>query len=352
MKILLVDILSPIGHINYNKGLIRALQNDCYEVSFCAAEIIVEKVRQVYLVNTYVIPNELFLSSMGNTSRILRPFIWRKRLYKWLNGKIEFFNEYDYVLFTSSEPVVLACLSHKFSKRNGFVDHGIGKVGTSLLYRVCYKYFLNKNTDIIVLEEYISSYISSVLKKKICVVYHPVFTKELGSVERFHSSCPRIVFAPSGGNDPNFIDELIKHETELPSDIRIVLRSSKRSFKSDKLFVYCEYLGEQEYYECMQKAAAILIPYESSYNYRTSAIFFEAISNRIPVLIYANNTLVELAKKFPKVSFLIFSIGDIANTVSNLPNIDDSSFKEVIDSYSDDVIAKQFRIVFNRNYGA
>lgn len=352
MKVLLVDILSPKGHINYNKGLIRVLQKEGYDVSFCASEYMVEKVSEVYSVEMYVIPNGLFLSSMGNLPRILRPFIWRIKLYKWLKNRVVFFDGYDYILFTSSEPVVLAFLSQKISKRNGFVDHGIGKVGTSLLYRICYKYVLNANTDIIVLEEYISSFVNSVLQKDSHVVYHPVFTNDLCTKTIRCQDFPRLVFAPSGGNDSTFLEVLIKNEVKFTDNIKIVARSSNRCYNSDTLSIYCDYLGEQEYYKYMQDAVAILIPYESSYNYRTSAVFFEAISNKKPVIIYANNTLVELAKKFPKVAFLISSFEDIIKTVLTLPKINDSSFKEVIDSYSDDIIAKQIQNVFNRNYEA
>ena len=341
MNILIIDILSPSGHVNYNKGIIRALREPENTISFWAQKDMVYKVCGSDNIETKVIPDELFLnySKKLSTSKFA-PIIWRYALMRWYKINASQINKFDYVLFTSAEPLVVAFISWRIKTRCGFIDHGIGKIEISLLYKWSYKYLLRKNIDVITLEEYISEYVNKVIHKQTRILYHPIFVKD-------HISTPSetdedLIFAPSGGNDVEFIQDLYSKKGLISGKIKIVIRNSQFQYIGDRLIIYSKPLQSDEYYDYMSKAICILIPYEKTYNYRTSAIFFEAMTNGKPVIILRNNTLSHLAMKFPRVAFLINSCDEIENVLNQIRDINKQEFANVLNHYSDQVILKQF----------
>ena len=343
MILLIVDVLSPKCHVNYNKGLIRVLEKGGHMVTFVGQKNLVEALPRSEERVFRIIPDDCFIDySKTLPNNFFRPLVWRIRLIRWIIRNKKDFDKYDYVLFSSSEPFVISLCSIYLKTRHGFVDHGIGKIGESPLYRYSYKYLLNKSTDIWVLEEYIAEYVKDVLKRKVKVMYHPVFTSDVYAVTKNTHNDNIVLFAPSGGNDEAFINYLKIASESLPDNYKIIIKGRGMEYEDEKVKVYSNHLSNEQYYRYINESAAILIPYESSYNYRTSAVFFEAMAAQKPVLIWDNNTLVQFASKFPKVSFLFHEICEIPNIMSRIGNIDSSSYKEILEYYSDENILKQF----------
>lgn len=342
MKILIIDMLSPKGHVNYNKGLIRILEKGKHSVTFIAQKDLVEELYGNKNRESQIIPNDCFLDySETLSNNFFRPIIWRKRLINWICRHRNEYNRYDYVLFSSAEPFVISWCSRHIKTRHGFVDHGIGKVGESLLYKFCYKYLLNKNTDTWVLEEYIAEYVKNIINRKILVMYHPIFSPYVEKTT-VNQNKQVILFAPSGGNDVAFVDSLISSSRTFPNNYKIIIKGRGKEYEDENVKVYSGHLNSDLYYRYFNESSAILIPYESTYNYRTSAIFFEAMAAQKPVLILDNNTLVQFASKFPKVTFLFHDISDIPKVMSKIGIIESSSYKEILEYYSDENILNQF----------
>lgn len=341
MKILLIDILSPNGHVNYNRGLLRALNNRGYSITFCSEKIMLEKVCCGFNIKTQIIPDTLFHLDLSSLyKRIIRPFKWRYLLIKWYFSNAMYINKFDYVLFTSAEPFVISFISRFIKVRCGFIDHGIGKIAESKLYKISYKYLLGDNIDIITLDDYINLFVESLLKRPSHVIYHPIYESEQS--KSTHNPVENIIFAPSGGNDQEFIKELLLKKDSIPNKFKIIIRTSGDSFESDRLVIYNKSLPSEVYYKYMNTSAAILIPYEKTYNYRTSAIFFEAMANNKPVIILNNNTLAQIVLKHSKVAFLIDSVEDLDKAFNLTRNIKAQEFKNVLEQYSDEIIHYQF----------
>lgn len=349
MKILLIDILSPYGHVNYNRGLIRVLNNRGNSITFCSERKMLEDVCLGYNIGTKTIPNSLFFIDASNwLKRAFRPLKWRSRLIGWYFANAKFINQFDYVLFTSAEPFFISFISRFIRVKCGFVDHGIGKIADSFLYRMSYKYLLSNNVDILTLEEYINDFVTGILKRSSYVLYHPIYINNNKSIKPQDLE-ENIIFAPSGGNDLEFIKELQQKVDFIPSNFKIIIRSSDYTFENDRLIVYNKTLSRETYYNYMSMAAAILIPYENTYNYRTSAIFFEAMANNKPVLILNNNTLAQFAKKFSKVAVLINSSEELEDAFYQTRNIEIHEYQNVLEQYSDIIIQNQFMNLCQRN---
>lgn len=109
----------------------------------------------------------------------------------------------------------------------------------------------------------------------------------------------KIIFAPGFSNEESFIEYLINNKSLIPEGFKIVLRSRKRNAIFDNLVVYNSRITDKEYYGTMINSSYILLPYEETYNYKTSGVFFESAHFNKPLLLNSNNTLKNYNDTYP-----------------------------------------------------
>ena len=297
-KILIVDPLSYSGHVNYNQGIIRAaIQNyDCdVLVNYSVTEKLINKgIPCTRFITPY--PDswniEKLSKRMGKLAYNIafRCYFLRVLLRVLFNCK-----KYDAVIITCIDVYAFAIISWLFRRKTLVIDHGIGRIKDSMMYRNAWL-MINKNITIVVLENFIKDMVESQLpSRKVLVIRHPLPVPAKVS-ERYNKENKIIVFAPSASNDDLFLQDL-KHR-KIPTGIKIIAKSNTIDFTSENVIIYKGFLSKNDYDRCLYISDYILLAYEPSYNYRISAVLFEAIALGKKILLLSNNTLKNYAKIF------------------------------------------------------
>lgn len=343
-KVLYIDILSPSGHKNYNEGILRILSRS-YQVDVCMRKDLRQRINNNYYNNCYDLNERLFRDIIASkiSSRFFIGVLWRINLFKWiLSTYRKIIKSYDIIFFSSAEPLSISMASLITTSPFSFVDHGICKVTTSRSIRFYYKYLLSCRANVCVMEPFIKEKLSRYGISNVSVVYHPL---PIITVEQKKQRDILTIFAPSGGNCPNFISQLITEYQKIPNGVKIVIRSSSVSFNNDRLEVYNKTLDGSSYKKIFSTSDVILLPYGPIYNYRTSALLFEALCYKKLVFILGNNTLTHYAFKYPSVVKSFKAIDDLMLLASNIEYVADDEFSKIKSDYSDDVILQQLNCI-------
>ena len=346
MRILIVDPLSFYGHVNYNYGIIDAI-SEKYE-----CDVIVNEYQCEQLINKginsnkflKVYPNKWNIAELSKKyNKILYHILYRYYFLKIVYCAIKQKNNYDFVLFTSIEITSFVLLSMFFNEKTAIVDHNIGKIKKSNLYNLSWR-LCNNKIKIVVLEDFIRDMVlSEIPTKKVFVVHHP-----LPSQTMIYTNLPKddkiVVFAPSNSNDEGILEQVVKEK--MSSKIFVYAKSHKLRYKTKNIEISPDFISNEMYSELMGKADFILLPYESSYNYRISAVLFEAIVRNKKVILLNNNTLSFYKDIFPQNIILIDNSDFISEIVNgNLYKcfIDNSS----LDKYKKESLVSQFSSIIS-----
>ena len=353
-RILYVDLLSPVGHVNYDMNMLRLMKNH-YEVDVIIRQSMLSQIPDEFYHLGEACPDKIFPDTWTGkiTNRLFFVLKWRFYQFSFIKSIIKNrCQNYDYIFFSSIDiySFAIASLLDK-NRKLTFVDHGIYRLkGKSV--RFFYKYILNKNTKIIALEEYIAHHMKeSGVLNNIFVIHHPLPKIKKQQLQSIVVKDRYFVFAPSTSNDEFFINDLITQASSIPSNVSLQIRSNSRNYNSDKLIVYNKRIAIESFDNLFEKADYILLPYESSYNYRTSAILFESLSKGKRVLLWGNNTLMEYFKNFPNCVCLFNDVKDLLEKLNRVGNIE-YDCKEIscfLSCYSDDYITEQIKKAFE-NY--
>lgn len=346
MKILLVDLISPKGHVNYDKGVLRCLQ-PLGDVDFCAYSKLCNSIPANYYTNLVPYPNELYVEDLSKSQNgLFFKISWRYNLIKFIKSVISR-SSYDFVVFSSIEIISFSLATKLYKVSNvAFIDHGIGKIFESIVPYFFYKYVLDSQVKMLVMEDYIAEKIRNRhIFFNIFTVKHPlpIFSK----ANNKGCKSPAIVFAPSGNNSSGFIQQLIEESLNIPDGIKIIIKSIGQSYENEKLSVYNGELSQTDYENYIKNSSYILIPYESNYNYRISAIIFEAIQMRKKILLLNNNTLRYNALLYPGLFETFNDINGFLKINFNNRELDKKDFDRYIKDYSDEKIIEQLKkIIF------
>lgn len=315
-RILLVDPLCYKGHVNYNAGIIRALSL-YYDCDIIVNEFFCKQLREKGISDEkfiYVYPNEWNIETLSkNKSKVYYHLAFRFYFIKLLFGVFRVRKNYDAVFLTCVDIYSYALLSWLLGNNIYVVDHGIGSLVDNKLYRLAWK-ITCKHTNIIVLEEFIKQMVMKVLcGRNVYVVKHPLPEKRQDAIRQEGNKTHYLIFAPSASNDETFLHKL--SESVIPSTISIVAKSNSFEFDNDIVKIYNKYLPKSEYDYLLSNSDYILLPYESSYNYRISAIMFEALCMGTPVLLLNNNTLSNYGKTFKDKVHLFEDVEDMIGKI-------------------------------------
>jgi len=350
-KVLYADPISYNNHYGYNYNNIRILSKICnlslfvkenyintdsLEIEECffwdkkyCWDNIPHKTRLSYFIRT----GHSFLHNLRKILRLLKK------------------NKYD-LLIISCVDIALFSVATKFIKKNNiaFVDHGIYLSLERKYVKKSWK-MLNKRLKVCALEAYFFPYIREELKIKneIYLLRHPLNFNSKKTVASLGNKA-FVFFAPSSSNPVSFARELKKKETLIPQNIRIVCNGDF-DYVGDNLLVYSGKLPRDEYDEYFCKASGIIIPYDSSYNYRTSGVIFDSIVNKKPVIIQKGNTLSYYTSRYPSIFIPYDGYQELIEVISKKQIIiNPSCFDEFIKEYNDNEIRNEFLDLLNGRF--
>lgn len=349
-KILIVDPLSYKGHANYDYGIIRIISS-IFDYGIIINSSVAEFIKGKGISdNTFerVYPDEWSLALLSKRMhKLFYHIAYRYYYLRLLLITLLVAKKYDYILFLRVDPFIFSIFSYFFGNNCYVVDHGAGSIESDKLYRFAWR-ITNSKVKIIVLENFIQEMVNKTLKKhSVYVVKHPLpalpSINEKGNVHI--RGLYTTIFAPSGSNDEKFVQSLLS--SKIPSDVKIVIKSAKTSFSSLNLMVYSHFLTIGEYNDFFRESDIILLPYEPSYNYRISAVLFEALTMNKVVFILSNNTLKYYKDVFGDSVVVFDSLEDMFSKIQHIDRAISLNNKKLLKDYSDDAIAKELYAIFN-----
>ncbi len=342
IKCVYIDIISSNEHKNYNNGLLRNLPSNI-SVDICAKKNYISK--QVVPYENYIsIPDRYIYKYEEN--RKFTPFYMRwktSQTYYWINKNLDF-GKYDIIIWAYTEIITFWITSKKWKQRVLFMDHLVGKIKDSQICRWFFKH-IRKEYEFIAFENYIADFLKNEIKikNKIYVVRHPLPEMNLEQVKL--QKTDQYIFAPALSNDEKFIDFLIENERKIPKEIRIIIRSKKRSCELERLIVYQDRLSQEEYLTGILNCEMILIHYGDNYNFRTSGVLYEAVKCNKPVCMYCSNTLNNYQINYPQIIFPFYNNNEFLNgilgTLKKAKSINSEDFKNILKDYSDEIIKEE-----------
>lgn len=341
-KILLIDPLCYKGHVNYNAGIIRAL-SFYYDCDIIVNKFIYDQLRAKGFNKDkfiHVYPNEWNIETLSkNKNKVFYHLAFRFYFIKLLFEVVRVKRNYDAVFITCVDIYSYAFISWLLGNNIYVVDHGIGSLVDNKLYKLAWK-ITCKHTNIITLEGFIKQMVKKDLgRSNVFVVKHPLPEKKQETNRQEGYKTHYLIFAPSASNDESFLHKL--SESVIPSTISIVAKSNSFEFDNGIVKIYNKYLPKSEYDYLLSNADYILLPYEPSYNYRISAIMFEALCMGTPILLLNNNTLKNYGEIFKERVHLFEDVEDMLGIIgcSSEFNCTDDD----LDDYSDISIANSIK---------
>ncbi|MEN1968866.1 hypothetical protein WMZ97_12435 [Lentibacillus sp. N15] len=344
-------MLSPVGHKNYNFNLLNIIVENCdvdtvFESGYLNDfEGINNKINR-----SYDIPEKYLPKSISNKKGLIYKVLYRYNLYKavkWV-GKLVKKNDYDLILFTGIDIISFSLATKRVVKRYVFVDHAITYLDKNKVKRYFWQH-LNPKIQAIAMEEYIKVYLKENLKvkNKVWILKHP-----LPTIKKYNNTAKenKIIFAPSGSNDEDFVSYLIENSDRIKG-YKIIIKSKKQSINLKKLEVYNKRITNEEYYNLMSNCDYILLPYNSNYNYRVSGVFFEAVVFNKRCIISSNNTLKYYADKYPKTVLKYDNYSDFIGMLESLKTGSNNNTSEELNlikkNYSSHTLTEQLKLILS-----
>lgn len=352
MKVLYVDITSPVGHVNYNYRLLSILSELCeIDVVFKENYLCELYSRNKKINKRYNIPREYFPEHVAkrHKNKIMYKIAYRYNLYKSMKDieRLVTCNNYDLIFFSSIEVISFCLSTFRPKARYVFVDHAITAIDKNRTKKFFWK-LINNNIEVVAMEQYIKDFLENKVKinNKVWLVKHPlpeIYTQRIDNKQKDRN----IIFAPSGSNDEKFIEFLISNDKFIKK-YKIIIKSNLQQFTGENLEVFNTRIEYDEYYRLMKSCDYVLLPYENNYNYRVSGVFYEAVVLNKLCLINGNNTLKYYVERYPTIVTQFNGYDDFINLLSKLkPCNNIINFNLVKNDYSDNNLKLQLKRILD-----
>ena len=352
-KVIYIDTASFNGHKQFNSNNLRILGE------MCALDVFFKKdyldYHSLRIQNVFESSFSCFPNNIKYKSRIghfLKTFFGQLKILKESLAIVKK-NKYDLVIFSWVDIIPFWLKTKHLKGRVCFYEHGLYYTQKHKYIRFFWRH-LRKNICPIILEDYFSQYIKTILKCKNnqYLVRHP-----LGKIEQTHFTseelCSVVIFAPSQSNEQHFIQELLNSRNHIPNGFFVVAKG-QLNFESDKLLIYKDVLPRKQYDLYISKSTYILIPYPSDYNYRTSGVIFEGVASGKKILLLEGNTLQYMSKKYPYIFTCFSNVGDfieclyrIKNSTIKRDDLCKKDFASFLSEYSDESLSNSFGDLLN-----
>lgn len=349
-KILLIEPLSPIGHRDINKVMIKLL-NDNFDITYISMNdyINLDEFNNIEFMG---VNNKLFIQKGKITTRINYYLVLRDIFKKVKNKK------YDLVLLMSYETITLSMffLIHKktakYFKQIFLLNHL--NIDETIQSKVK-KWFFNKIPNKAVhlcYEDFITKYVQNELGKKSATIKHNLnyYKKENlehgveSDILNFVNHANKLIVSPSNNKINMEILEMIisldKEGILKTNNLQFVIKSNAIKYKSENLLIDNIFFTDYEYNSLIKQAQLVFLPYNvNNYSYRVSGVFYDCITFGKPVLCSEMEFFRDVFKKYGDVGFMYNSVGQLETFIRDFIYINEKKYMEPIqkiqNAYSD-----------------
>lgn len=284
MKLLLIDYISPQGHIIFDHIHIQALLSAGYDLHLVGRKGQFADFVNKGLVTITEIPEKYyryykrFYSLMERIKGVLSLF-WIKKNLNLRNFDGIVFLSYDILsLYFFRTSVAVYLINHNN------VDQFNSRIKLSMTRD------LPSNFIQIALNDYMEDELKRLLpKRKVCFVPHGFLEPtNAGLRPKFINDGDRFIFCPVNRNyDSAIINDIIQSATfkEYLNQNRIQLYIKSQLCQAPEGNIrLLPYLSEAEYNYMLSNAVGVILPYGGDFRYRCSGILFECVARNTPIL--------------------------------------------------------------------
>jgi len=349
MKVLYLDLLSPVGHKNLNKILVRLLKELVF-VDVSWKEGYIEDESLLSAVGSFYPIPEIYYKFNSKVDYRIKNY----NKIKWILKNINI-NSYDLIFISSYETISFALAwPRKIKPRAVILNHNNLDELKDPLKKFLFKR-IPKYVEHIVFEEYMKRYLLKDVKipNKVWTIHHPINLDEVQDYQRLLNSKisntnavnSKLIFAPSNSNDENFISQLInlqKEEGFLNSTIfNLLIKSKQYEYQDNHLIVSRRYFSYEEYLTYLGNASLVLLPYCNAFRYRVSGFLFDTfafkkkiIASSIPLFRYFVNKYPSIGKIFNNIQEFKEIVYFYNEQIKNVCSQDDMLFEKIQNTYS------------------
>lgn len=290
MKILLIDQLSPRGHVKYDRYWINILENLKIDFEFIGRESFLKNIDIDKKFIKLSIP-EKYYENITDKNILIREYALIKLLL-YIKNNINIMT-YSNIVFLSFENISMFFSMFFHQKKILLVLHNnLKRLNNKVIYNIIK--FLSKSNTLISLDNFININLSEIgIKNKIII--HPLI-KSYVQQNDLKNNKEIIVFSPSITSiDKKFLTSLLQDEEfkELlqEKNIKLILRHKELKSSINNIVILSEFLSESSYNNLLEKSDIIFLPYEKNFNNRISGVLLEAISLEKSLIIPKYNDL-------------------------------------------------------------
>ncbi|MDU1911462.1 hypothetical protein [Fusobacterium sp.] len=290
MKILLIDQLSPRGHVKYDKYWINILKNLKIDFEFIGRESFLKSMAIDKKFIKLSIP-EKYYENVTNKNILIREYALIKLLL-YIKSNINIM-AYSNIVFLSFENISMFLSMFFHQKKILLILHNnLKHINNKIIYNIVK--FLSKSNTLISLDDFINVNLSGMgIENK--VIIHPLIGSYVQQ-NNLKNNEEIIIFSPSITSVDKKIlifllqDEKLKKILQ-EKNIKLILRDKELKSSIDNIVILSEFLSEDSYSNLMEKSDIIFLPYEKDFNNRISGVLLEAISLEKSLIIPKYNNL-------------------------------------------------------------
>lgn len=327
-KLLYLDLLSPMGHIDINKIYINNFSKIYEEIIVIVSEIYKGKLSEDNYTNVKFkyISNKLFKKDKLRINH-MRLFI---KILPIINSK------YDNIFISSFDNISFKLFFNKINKKMNLLLHeNLDIVLISERHEKYFKRIVNNyNINIIVYDEKIRKKIFEIYKDVKCSVsvnLHPIDNSKRKLINRKikdekisriieENSGKRVLFSPGIANIKAIHEEFKNNIDKLENEWIVICRSKIEYFKKGTLLIYNNNISDEDYATLFSKSDLILLNYSPNY-YRVSGVLCDSI---------AFNKMILVPKKSPVLNSYVeefnigYSFSEDKEIISSIRNISEN----------------------------
>ena len=287
-KVLFVDHVSGLGHVNFNRIYINALLAQGFDVKLALSKSLAAHME--YDESLYAVKIPDIYTRKSPLWRRVRFFLQLLYIKMMVNVK-----PYDLILFSAYDELTFSLFD--FSKPVYVVNHGNVKGLSNRLKRTCLLRISGRCTQVVfnqhMKDEFLRYGITNVR-----VVSHgcmPPFVLDtnvdlsLISSKLDDETCKVLFFPSDSSGDIRFLQEMLNNNALLSylqeRNMLLVVKSTKVYCQHDNVVVIKTYLSQSVYQALFLRSNVILIAYPNSFVFRVSGVLFECLGNNKSVLI-------------------------------------------------------------------
>ncbi|WP_427042664.1 glycosyltransferase (plasmid) [Fusobacterium sp. SB021] len=334
MKILLIDQLSPVGHINYDEFWVKALQDLNIEFEFIASNKLINELKIEQKNIKLIIPKNYY-EKINNNNFFIREFYLLKILF-YIKNNIDI-KDYENIVFLSFENFSMF-FAYFFHKKNVLLilHNNLRRINQKIIYHII-KY-LSKKVKLISLDFNINKNLNKMGIKNELIIHPQKEIKQKDNIEKNKKQI--LIFSPSVSSlSKKILSEILQnkklHLILQNKNIKLILRDKKMKSSLENIIILDGFLSKEDYLNILKKADVIFLPYKEDFNNRISGVLLEAIYLNKSLIIPKYNDLKNFLE-FNKKGIVGFNnIEELQNIFLRIENLlDKNDYKEIKDIYS------------------